>query len=121
LFFSFLWVFLSFLFSPSPFFFWRIRPWWSNFRDQRSQTAARSASVDFHGAFGADSNDIRDWLNKDEGESGYQSLTKEEISHAEAAGSSEEDEENEKPEVTCKIQIFRSKTKLGLHHQFCGL
>jgi hypothetical protein len=33
-----------------------------------------------------------------------------------------EDEENERKEEThAKVQIFRSETELGPHHQFCGL
>jgi hypothetical protein len=32
-----------------------------------------------------------------------------------------EAEENEKKEETCEVQIFSSETKLGFHHQFCGL
>jgi hypothetical protein len=69
---------------------------------------------DSHGAFGADPSDVRDQLNKVKDDFKHQNLTKEEIAQQAEEDHSSEDEE-------CKVQIFRSETKLGLHHQFCGL
>jgi hypothetical protein len=69
---------------------------------------------DAHGAFGVGSSHVRDSLDKDEEDFGYQNLTEEGIAQqAKENISSEGDEEDEKKEATrVKYKIFRSETNL---------
>jgi hypothetical protein len=63
--------------------------------------------------------DVCDWLNADMEYIKYRNLTKEEVTQVDEDSSSKEVEEGEKKEEMCKVQIFRSETKLGIHHKFC--
>jgi hypothetical protein len=58
---------------------------------------------DVHGTFGADPSAVRDWVNEDEGDFGYQNLTEEEIARqGKEDSSSVEDELDGKKEETRK-------------------
>jgi hypothetical protein len=71
---------------------------------------------DFHGAFVADLSGVHDWLNKDEEDFRYQNLTKEKIAQQAEENDSSEEMRKMRRRNTCKVHIFRSETKLRLHH-----
>lgn len=64
---------------------------------------------DLCGEFGADPNDVHDWLSKDEDDFGNQNLTEEEIALVEEAGSSEKDEEAKKAGACAKLKFSEVK------------